>query len=421
MSASSAGSGASGGRLRGRWLAAARAVWVAAAAPVVALFIFGLPAYYEQFRTLSVIGDLAYREMARENLAQLGLSPEFYAGYYVALGVALAAACFAVAAGLFARRSGEPVALFVALTLVLLGTTFTGSTGTLTEIGPLWGRLGEVLETLSLASVFLFFFLFPDGRFTPRWTRWLAAAYVAYAGAALFSGSLIGSEEGPVLPYALALAALLVFGLAAQIYRYRRVSGPVERQQTKWVVFGFAAALAGQAGIVSLQAFVPSLEPGTLAELTGAGAACGFMLLIPLSLGVAVLRHRLWDIDVVINRTLVYGTLSVLLALVYSGGVFGLQSVFRALSGQDSQAAVVVSTLAVAALFVPLRRRTQATIDRRFYRHKYDAEKTLRRFAATLRQEVEPGSLERDLVSVVSETVQPEHVSLWLRKSGKSR
>lgn len=416
MSAPSAGSGARGGRLRGRWLAVARVGWLAAASPIVALFVFGLPAYYEQFRTLSVIGDAAYREAARENLARIGLSPDFYAGYYVALGVALAAACFVVAAILFARRSDEPVALFVALTLVLLGTTFTGSAGTLSEAGPLWGRLGAVLETFSLASVFLFFFVFPDGRFTPRWIRWLAAVYVAYAvPAALFPGSLLGSEEGPALPYALAIAVLLVAGLAAQVYRYRLVSGPVERQQTKWVVFGFAAALAGYAGVVSLQAFVPSLEPGTLADLAGAGAAAGFMLLIPLSLGVAVLRYRLWDIDLVINRTLVYGLLTAALVLLYSSGVAGMQYSFRALTGQDSQVAVVASTLAVAALFFPLRRHTQATIDRRFYRRKYDAAKTLRGFTATLRDEVEPEALQRDLLFVVEDTVQPEHVSLWLR------
>jgi hypothetical protein len=139
------------------------------------------------------------------------------------------------------------------------------------------------------------------------------------------------------------------------------------------------------------------------------------LMLIPLSISVAVLRSHLFDIDLLINRTLVYGSLTAMLALVYVGGVAGLQAAFRTISGQESTLAVVASTLAIAALFVPLRRRVQGFVDRRFYRRKYDAAKTLAAFNARLREETDLNTLSNDLVGVARGTMQPEHVSLWLR------
>ena len=407
-------SGVSGEGLRfslgGRALAVARAVWLAVCALAVTLFATGLPGLYEDFRTLSVYGA-GVRGTVRANLAQLGLSADLYAAYLLALGSILAVACFTVAAVIFLRRSGEPMALFVALMLVLLGATFSGSAEGIRN--PLWEWSNNLVQALSLLSVLLFFYLFPDGRFAPRWSSWLAVLCIVFVAPLYLLP--FAADDWEFLPYVLLVPGLFLAGVAAQVYRYLRVSTPAQRQQTKWVVFGFAAALGGYIAVILLPTVFAGLEPGTLADLAAAAATVGLMMLIPLSLGFSILRYRLWDIDVVINRTLVYGTLSVLLALIYSGGVFGLQFAFRAVSGQESQAAVVVSTLAVAALFVPLKRRTQATIDRRFYRGKYDAAKTLRRFADTLREEVEPEALQRNLVSAVEQTVQPEHVSLWLR------
>jgi hypothetical protein len=141
-------------------------------------------------------------------------------------------------------------------------------------------------------------------------------------------------------------------------------------------------------------------------------------LCLPLSLGVAVLRYRLYDIDIIINRTLVYGPLTATLLAVYFGGVATVQVVLRALTGQESQLAVVVSTLVIAALFNPLRRRVQNFIDRRFYRRKYDAARTLEKFSAKLREDTDLDALSSELLLVVRETVQPEHASLWLRWGG---
>jgi hypothetical protein len=211
--------------------------------------------------------------------------------------------------------------------------------------------------------------------------------------------------------------------LAAQVYRYAWVSDTTQRQQTKWVAFGVAVALAGSLTTVfTVEAAVdlPPEEVGPSMLLMDA-----FGLLIPLSIGIAVLRSRLFDIDIVINRTLVYGSLSVMLGLVYLGGVATTQAIFRALTGQEEQPqlAIVISTLVIAALFNPLPHRIQSFIDRRFYRRKYDAIKTLEAFSVKLRDATDLSALSDDLVGVVRETMQPAHVSLWLRphKTSKGR
>jgi hypothetical protein len=204
----------------------------------------------------------------------------------------------------------------------------------------------------------------------------------------------------------------------AQIHRYRHVSTPTERQQTKWVLFGFLLwlVLMGILGVpYSIEMSLPAGSPLPWWTLVSSAGWWVALTIVPLSLSIGVLRYRLYDIDVLINRTLVYGSLTLMLALVYFGGVTATQAVFQTLTGQQSTLAVVASTLAIAALFVPLRRRIQSFIDRRFYRSKYDARKTLEAFNARLREETDLEALNSELVGVVRETMQPAHVSLWLR------
>jgi hypothetical protein len=309
------------------------------------------------------------------------------------------------------------MALLVALTLVLLVGN-SASLGALAATHPLLELGSDALSFLGGVCLFLVFFLFPDGRFMPRWTRWLALTLLAFAvPQAFFPGSPLDWETWPSwvgIPF---YFSWLGSGVAAQVYRYHRVSTPSQRRQSKWVVFGLAVALTGFLGTILLSEIFASWldRAGLFADLLVEIVISLFILLIPLSIGVAILRSRLFDIDIIINRTLVYGSLTATLALVYVGSVVSLQALLRVLTGQESTLAVVASTLAIAALFSPLRRWVQGLVDRRFYRRKYDAARTLAAFNARLRDETDLSALSDDLVGMVRETMQPEHASLWLR------
>jgi hypothetical protein len=214
------------------------------------------------------------------------------------------------------------------------------------------------------------------------------------------------------------VAILILWGSfpVAQVYRYLRASDRTQRQQTKWVVFGVAVAVAGTLTTIFTVGAAVDLPPKEVgARMLSMLLMDAFVLFIPLSIGVALLRARLFDIDVVINRTLVYGSLTATLVALYFGGIVVLQGVIVALTGQESTIAVVASTLLIAALFNPLRRRIQGFIDRRFYRGKYDARKTLEAFSTKLKDETDLEALRGDLVGVIRETLQPAYVSLWLR------
>jgi hypothetical protein len=200
------------------------------------------------------------------------------------------------------------------------------------------------------------------------------------------------------------------------------VSSPVQRQQTKWVVLGIVSAVLGAIGFASPLYSVPTFDQfGSPFTFVLEAGLTGSLLLIPLSIGVALVHDRLWDVDIIINRTLIYGALTVSLTLLYFGGIAVLQRVFVVLTDQKSTLAVVASTLLIAALFNPLRRRIRAFIDRRFYRSKYNARKTLEALSTKLRDETDLDALSDDLVGVVRETMQPAHVSLWLRSKTSSK
>jgi hypothetical protein len=201
-----------------------------------------------------------------------------------------------------------------------------------------------------------------------------------------------------------------------QLYRYRRVSSPRERQQTKWVIFGLSVPIVVNVMVTVLYLIFPmvALSGSLFSFAYNVFGAC-WPLLIPLSFGFAMLRSRLWDIDVLINRTLAYGALTLSLTGIYVGLVMGLSALLRGLISQENGVAIVLSTLAIAALFQPLRSRIQRLIDRRFYRRKYDAARTVAAFSATLRNEMDLEQLREQLLAVVQETMQPMHVLLWLR------
>jgi hypothetical protein len=297
------------------------------------------------------------------------------------------------------------------------------------------------VPTVGLPAIYLVL-LFPDGRLPSRRWRplaWLAGAVIVLAsvGSGLSPGPIaelggvrnpFGLEGQPWVAYAanVGLVPFLVCILASVvslILRYRRSRGD-ERQQIKWIAFAASFVGLGFVGamVSGLVAFV--FAPETW-EGTADSAPLWFDLLfsvvllsfggVPAAVGVAVLRYRLYDVDLIINRTLVYGSLTATLAVLYFGSVVSLQAALRVLTGQESTLAIVASTLAIAALFSPLRRQVQRFVDRRFYRRKYDAAKTLAAFNARLRDETDLDALSNDLVGVARGAVQPEHASLWLR------
>ncbi len=358
---------------------------------------------------------------SEEGLMDLGLPVALYAAFDAVLNGIFVGVWVAVGALIFWHRSNDRMALLVALFLVTFGPISFGPIAPefLAHAYHALELPVESVEFVGYTCLALFFSLFPSGRFVPRWTCWLAVAYLAALVPVLFfpHSPLDWANRFHVEVYPLGIAPFYVGFVAAQVYRYLWVSGPAERRQTKWVVFGLAVAFGGLIGVLLSANLLWPIEEGTItfSLLALWAVVYGFMLLIPLSIGVAILRSGLWDIDLLINRTLVYGALTAMLVLAYLGSVVALQGTFRMLAGQDSQLAVVASTLGIAALFSPLRRRIQSFIDRRFYRRKYDASKTLEAFSTKLRDETDLDALRDDLVEVVRETMQPTHVSLWLR------
>jgi hypothetical protein len=268
---------------------------------------------------------------------------------------------------------------------------------------------------LFIGLIVFLLLLFPTGRLPS--SRWRTFAWVS--GAVIAAGVIWSSVISPdvgfnVPPSPVQLSVLLLGGVAAaSVVVGRRGARRVERQQIKWLLY--VGPIFFVASGLHIGFYYFWLAEGSL------GLWASYLLVIvgglsvPTAIGVAILRYRLYEIDLIVNRTLVYGSLSAMLVALYFGGIVVLQRVFVALTGQQSTLAVVVSTLAIAALFVPLRRRVQGFVDRRFYRRKYDARKTLEAFSLKLRDETDLNALNTELVRVVRETMQPAHVSLWLR------
>jgi hypothetical protein len=353
------------------------------------------------------------------------------------LGNALVVIDATVGAIVASRRPENAVGWLLCLSGVAVGTSSFASQYAIYALLARPGSLpaGEALAWIAswvlpimIGLQVSYLLLFPTGRLPGRRWRplaWLVVAFVSVGVAlsAFSPGAYLGSlgpirnplgVEGLAGAYKALLYAgsPLLYGAAvlSLFVRLRRAEG-VERQQLKW--FAYAAAMFAS-GIVLLVIPLAVDTPSwfvraATAVFTAAGTA------IPITIGIAILRYRLYEIDRLINRTLVYGSLTVVLILLYVGSVVALQGIFRALTGQESQLAVVASTLVIAALFNPLRRRVQGFVDRRFYRRKYDARKTLEAFSAKLRDETDLEALNSDLIGVVRETMQPAHVSMWLR------
>jgi hypothetical protein len=343
-------------------------------------------------------------------VVQLGISLHAL-GIIVAAYYVLFTLITTVIAGIIMwRRGNDWMALLVAAALVLypaVGNFLVGQ-------GIFWSLVASFIYIVEETLFYLVFVLFPNGRLVPRWMIVPVVGWVALHIAAM---------TGIVIPaWLTGLIYLVLYAcvIGSSIYRYRRHSSAVQQQQTKWVVFAIIVVLF--ANIIYWQplAFIPALQqPDSLYPVFGFLAYQLVTLAIPLAFGVAILRYRLYDIDVIIRRTLVYGSLSVILALVYVVGVIGSQAIVSSLThastANQPPLLIVITTLIIAALFQPLRRRIQTLIDRRFYRSKYDVARMLTTFGNALREEVDLHDLTAHLLTAIEETMHPAHVSLWLR------
>jgi signal transduction histidine kinase len=404
-----ASTGAEASALHGRWLILARTLWGALTLLALGLFVAAVPALYAQHNSPS--------EDVREGLARLGLSAGFYASYVTALLVVFALVCFTVAAVIARRKPEDGMAMFVSLFLVLLGTANAPNMQALEKMYPALASLTQCLLFLTFASLMLFLCLFPDGRFVPRWTRVLVPSWLGLLlVASISTGDSLAEPAGVWL--ALLILIGLPVGVVAQIYRYARVSAPLHRQQTKWVVFGIAVAISGQVVFPLLVDFFPSLaQPGSTALLYDlidfTGVTLSY-LFIPMSIGVAILRYRLWDIDVIINRTLVYGMLTACVVGFYVLVVGGLGTLLQA---RGNLLISLLATGLVAVLFAPLRNRLQRSVNHLMYGERDDPYAVLSRLGQRLEATLAPDAALRTIVETVAQALKLPYVAITLKQA----
>lgn len=401
----------------------ARAAYVVLASTAIFLFVFSLPTYYTQMQIIcpTLPGCSFTGQLSRGTLPwfqSVHLSVSAYAFSLLALATIHALLSVIIGIVIVWRLWGKSNELFGLLTsfvLILWGTiaNASGSFRDFSAATPLFlqivGTLGFVLFWPALGVVLV---TFPTGRFAPRWTWIVILLWIVQI-------PLYSLFEHGGSPLLFAGLRLLYWGssFAVLYWRYWHLYSHAQQQQTKWLLYGFAPFYLIYLLYGALQS-IPALNTSNSLYLVVSPLLLLLVhLIVPLAVSIALLHYRLWDIDLLIKRTLVYGTLSVSLGLIYVGLIVGLQILLQGLMSRGNALVIVASTLAIAALFQPLRSRIQRFIDRRFYRRKYDAAKTVAAFNRTLRAEVDLDQLCEQLLAVVEQTMQPSHLSLWLRQS----
>jgi uncharacterized membrane protein len=391
------------------------AFWAVCAVASWGVWLISVPRFLQRaaLGTLPTVttNDPSPAIAASEGAAAWGVSVTTWSWINVIVN-SLSFLVFCLVAFLIWRRVRTGFGLLTAYILILGGSAFMSVVVYSAELPAKFMAVYE-LGAIIWPLFFPWLYLFPNGKAVPRRFLWVlgplmglfAMLHLLYMASIYVEAStpFARAVEGLQPVSDTMVPAMFALIVCAQIYRYIKVSGAVEREQTKWFLLGLVITFA----VPALLSLIGNY-PDELNALT-------FMAL-PIGIGVAILRYRLWDIDIIIRRTLQYALLTGLLASVYFGCVLLLQQLFEALTGQTSPVAIVASTLAIAALFNPLRYRVQAFIDRRLFRRKYDAAQTLTAFAAAARDETDLDALTAQLMRVVAETMQPEKVRLWLNE-----
>lgn len=407
--APSGASAASGyARLSGWRLAVARTVVLAISVVTVGLGIYALVLWPRLATPCeNPAKTCLFTPEQAAAMSHLGVSPLELAFGVVLINCIAIALVNSVAVLLLWRRSDDAMALLVAVTLILAPAFFTPMYMPLTGF---WHQVAAVVNYLGGLLFLLLLGVFPSGRFEPRW-MWIPLLALVVAA----SGMLGRLSTAILLPIILVCLGCIIGG---QVYRYRVISLPLQRQQSKWAVAGLIMAILVNQLFWQPAGWIPALErKDSLYPLLLYPDFALIIGIIAVTFGVAILRYRLYGIDVIIRQTLIYAMLTAILAALYFGIVVGVQSLTQRLTGASGQQPVVIvlTTLLVAALISPLRRRIQSGIDRAFFRSAFDATRTLRTFGDRMRMETNLAVLCDDFVEVVERTMQPERVSLWLR------
>jgi signal transduction histidine kinase len=406
-------------RLYGKRLILARAACILAGILSFGVFIASLPANYAAILSLLCTEPSCNPPSQAtiqfvQQLQALGLSVQAYAVYNTVLNIVFVCIYFIVAIILFWRRSNDWMALFASFFLMTFATNFSSNTLVATPT-----LLFQFVEFLGATSLVVFFYLFPTGRFVPRWTRWLSIVVILYWG---FKYFLPPSQFNPY--YNIAFAAIGFLGtvgtmVIVQVYRYLRVSNSVQRQQTKWVVFGVSISIGGYIVLaLTVAIFFPSIGQSPFATILYTTITYLLLLLIPISIAFAMLRSRLWDIDIIINRTLVYGILTASVVVLYVLVVGGLSTLLQV------RGSLIISLLAtglIAVLFQPLRSRLQSAVNRMTYGERDDPYRVISRLGEHMEATLVPDAILPTIVETVAQALRLPYVAIELQEGDQLR
>jgi len=391
-------------QLPARWQRAAQVLWMLVTLLALAFFIYEV--------------NLSYTELLdaplnlQRNLADHGISLRVYADYLTGLRSIYMLVHLVIAGIVIFKRPNERIAVFTAFFLVLLGTTFWPLAERVADQSDFWRLPRAIANLLMSSSLLIFFLIFPDGRFTPRWTKPVAVVMLGILVIEnFFPESKLNPQNNWTVGTALSLITLVIM-VYVPVHRYRSMSNPVLRQQTKWVVYGISAAIIGFFLVTLPASFGISMEEGTTYGLISITGMMLSILCIPISIGIAITRSRLWDIDPIINRTLVYGALSFLTILFYvlTVGVFALY--FR--SNETNLVISFIATGVVAIIFEPLRQRLQRAVNRLMYGERDDPATVLMRLSQRLDSALAPDSVLQTIVETLAQTLRLPYAAISL-------
>jgi hypothetical protein len=413
-------------RPRRRWLNyALQALWIVAAIFIVQLFILSIRPGYAELMRVCTEPECPSGQLTAEGLAsldRLGISLNAFAIIRIIFVFTLAAIYATVSLLIFRAKRNDTVALYTALVLLLYGAFVSDYVDVLRNVQPWLVDLIDIIPGVTLIAFAILCYIFPDGRFVPRWTRWAAWGWVA-APVIMIIATIYDSFEMVEGPISVFLLVLLATCIIAPVYRYRRLSSRSQRQQLKWVLFGLAQMLCTLLIVVELLPLIfPQLDvTGTLPNIVSNLFQSVSLCLFPITIGIALLRYRLWNVDLVINRTLVYIPLTSILTVIYTTSLAVSQRIFVTATGEQSQAVAIFTTIVLTTTFSPIKNALQTYVDRNFKEAPGNLKelKELNKQVAQVVQALDHKSLAQRAVETIVNAHNARGAALYVREEGK--